>query len=209
MRRREFLGLVGGAAVWSHTALAQQSSQVKRVGVLLYSAEGDVATQALMDAFLQGLHALGWIPDGNVRFEYRWGRGDNNLIRTQARELVASSPDVVFTHSIQLVAALRDATTTVPIVFANASDPVEAGLVESFPRPGGNITGFTSIAAATNAKWLELIKEISPQTSRVAVLISSQDPSNLRRSRAIHAAGTALHIAVTDIDVATPAAIES
>lgn len=190
-------------------AQSQPGERKRRIGILVYSAEGDPDTLALIDAFRQGLEALGWTPDRNLAVEHRWGRADPALIRSHARELVASSPDVLLTHSIQLVTALRDATKTIPIVFANASDPVEAGLVASYARPGGNITGFTSIAAATNVKWLELIKEIGPQTSRVGVLISAQDPSNNGRFRAIEAAGPALQLAVTSLDVATPSGIES
>src|SRR4051812_28610976 len=210
MRRREFITLLGGVAAASPMlARAQQLKGLRKIGVLLTNPEDDAETRANVEAFRQGLEALGWTPGRNVEVEYRWARGDHNLLRTYARELVASNPDVILTHSVQSVAALRDETRTIPIVFASASDPVDAGLVASLARPGGNITGFTSIQAATNAKWLELIKEISPQTARVLVLISSQDPSNPGRFRAIQAAGPILNINVTSAEVTTPASIES
>jgi putative tryptophan/tyrosine transport system substrate-binding protein len=208
MKRRDFITLVGGAAAWPVAAHAQQA-QIKRIGVLLIGSEGDTATQANLQAFQQTLQALGWTPGRNLLFDFRWAHGDHELLQTYAKELAASKPDLLLTQSVQSVAALQEQTRTIPIVFASASDPVEAGLVSSLSHPGGNITGFTSIVASTNAKWLELLKEVSPQISRVAVLISSHDPSNQRRFRAIQAAGPALHVAIKSVEVTTVASIET
>ena len=209
MQRRDFLGVLCGAATWPLAARAQKPERMRRIGVLSPFAENDSDVQAMVKAFRDSLQDLGWTAGQNVRFNYRWAAGDSNLLRAYAKELVAQAPDVLLaTNSVQSVSALRDETRTIPIVFGSASDPVDAGLVASLAHPAGNITGFTSIQAATNIKWLELIKELVPGIARVMVLLSSDDPSNLRRFRAIQAGGPALKIDVIQADVRTQAEIE-
>jgi putative ABC transport system substrate-binding protein len=200
MKRREFIALIGGAAAAAlpclRSARAQQSDRARRVAIFTASAESDGDAQSQLKAFRDKLRELGWIEGRNIAFDYRWAGGDSSRVTAYAQELVALGPDAVVCNSVQLVTALRDRTRTIPIVFASASDPVEAGLVQSLARPGGNITGFTSIQAATNAKWLELLEELSPNVARVAVMLSSHDPSNVRRFRSIQRAGAMLKIDV-------------
>jgi len=137
MRRREFITLAGGMAVWPFAARAQQSEQMRRIGVLMPFARDNPEAQARMTAFVQGLQKLGWSEGRNLQIEYRWGIGD---LQKAATELVALSPDVIFAISTQAVAALQQATRRVPIVFANVADPVSGGFVDSLAKPGGNIT---------------------------------------------------------------------
>jgi putative ABC transport system substrate-binding protein len=160
MRRREFITLLGGAAVWPLAARAQQSERMRRIGVLMPYAEDNPVGQARLAAFLEGLRQLGWADGRNVRIDSRWGAGDASLTRTHARELVAPGPDVVMAVSSGAVAPLREVTRSVPIVFAVVADAVGAGFVESLVRPGGNVTGFTAFEYAVSGKWLELLKEI-------------------------------------------------
>ena len=210
MRRREFLGVLGGvAAAWPVVARAQQGERVRRIGVLMPSSEGDVERQTQLKAFRDALADLGWTPGRDVAFDYRWTGASSNLVRVYAKELVALAPDLILTQSVQLVSALRDETRTIPILFGGASDPIEVGLVASLARPGGNITGFMSIAAASNIKYLELIKELDPRVTRVMVLMNLKDPSNAGRFRAIEAGGLSLKVEVSKADVSTPLEIES
>lgn len=189
-------------------ARAQQSERMRRIGVLMPFAEGDAAGQNLLTEFRDALAGLGWTAGRNVTFDYRWTAGSNDLVRTYARELVALDPDLIVTASVQLVSVLRDETQTIPILFGGASDPMDVGLVESLARPGGNVTGFTSIQAATNVKFLELIKEIDPRIGRVLVLMSSRDPSNLGRTHGIEAGGPSLQVAVSSADLSITPDIE-
>src|SRR5215831_3803434 len=153
MRRREFITLVGTAVAWPVVARGQQSEQMRRIGVLMLFANDNPETQARITAFLQGLQKLGWIEGRNLQIEYRWGSGDP---QKAAAELVALSPDVIFANSTPAVAALQQATQSVPIVFANIADPVSGGFVDSLAKPGGNITGFTNVDYGMGAKWVEL-----------------------------------------------------
>jgi ABC-type uncharacterized transport system substrate-binding protein len=176
MRRREFITLIGGAAVaWPLAARAQQREQMRRIGVLMNLGSDDAEGQARNAAFLQGLQELGWTVGRNVRIEYRWGAGDAELFRRYASELVALAPDVILAVGAAVVPSLLQATRTVPIVFTGTPDPVGAGFVESLARPGGNVTGFTPfLEFGISAKWLELLKEIAPHVTRAAVI---RDPA--------------------------------
>jgi putative tryptophan/tyrosine transport system substrate-binding protein len=209
MRRREFLGILGGAAAWPVVARGQQSERVRRIGVLMPSNEGDVERQAQLKAFRDALADLGWTVGRNVAFDDRWAGASSDLVRVYAKELVALAPDLILTQSVQLVSAVRGETRTIPILFGGGSDPIEVGLVASLARPGGNITGFMSIAAATNVKFLELIKEFDPRVTRVMVLMNSTDPSNAGRFHAIEAGGPSLKVEVSKADVSTPLEIEN
>ena len=174
MRRREFITLIGSAAVVPLVARAQPSESMRRVGVLMSTAADDREGQARIAAFRQGLQKLGWIEGQNVRLDIRWGGGNADLDRRFAAELVALTPDVILATASSTVAALQGATRTVPVVFAHAVDPVAAGFVDSLARPGGNATGFVLFEYGISAKWLELLKEIAPSVTRAGVL---RDPA--------------------------------
>jgi putative ABC transport system substrate-binding protein len=172
MRRRHFITLLGSAAVaWPLAARAQQSAQMRRIGVLMPLARDNPETQARIAAFVQGLQKLGWTEGRNLQIEYRWGTGD---LQKAAAELVALSPDVIFASNTPAVAALQQATRSVPIVFANVADPVSGGFVASLAKPGGNITGFNVYDYSMGGKWVELLKEIAPYVTHVGVI---RDPT--------------------------------
>jgi ABC-type uncharacterized transport system substrate-binding protein len=181
MRRREFITLLGGAAAaWPLAVRAQQGERMRRIGVLQILAENDPEWVARQAAFEQALQALGWSKDRNVRIDYRSAGGDPNRVRKYAAELVALAPDVILTSGNLTVVSLLQVTRTIPVVFVQVVDPVGGGLVESLARPGGNATGFTQFEYSLSGKWLELLKEIVPRVSRVAVI---RDPT------AIHGIG--------------------
>jgi putative tryptophan/tyrosine transport system substrate-binding protein len=173
MRRRDVVALVGGAAAWPLTALAQQSDRMRRVGVLMAFDENDPQTRGWLSNFTQGLAELGWTDGRTVRIDVRWAAGSVDRMRTFAKELVELQPDVILAGTTPVTAALQRETSTIPIVFVLVSDPVGAGFVASLPRPGGNITGFSNIEGATfGGKWLEMLKEIAPRVRRVAVMFN-------------------------------------
>jgi putative ABC transport system substrate-binding protein len=175
MRRREFITLLGGAAAaWPLAARAQQREQMRRIGVLMNLTADDAEGQGRLAAFMQGLQEAGWSVGRNVRVDLRWGGGDPELYRSHAAELVALAPDVFLAAGAIVTRALQRATRTIPIVFANAVDPVGMGFVASLARPGGNATGFTIFEFSMGGKWLELLKQIAPGITRAAVL---RDPS--------------------------------
>jgi putative ABC transport system substrate-binding protein len=173
MRRRDFLGVLGGAATaaWPLAAGAQQPERVRRIGIFTGLAEADPDSQARVAAVRQALQQLGWTEGRNARYEQRSRSGGNvDLARRNAAELVALAPDVILVAGATNVEALQQATRTIPIVFAGVVDPVGAGYIESLARPGGNTTGFTSFEYGLSAKWVELLKEIAPRVTRVGVV---------------------------------------
>jgi putative tryptophan/tyrosine transport system substrate-binding protein len=171
MRRRDFITLLGSAAaVWPVATRAQQSERMRRIGVLMNISADDPEAQSRMTAFVQGLQQSGWTDGRNMRIDTRWAAGDADRYHRYAEELLALAPDVILASATPSVQALQQATRTVPIVFANVGDPVGMGLVESVARPGGNTTGFSAFDLGFGAKWLELLKEIAPRLTRVAVL---------------------------------------
>jgi putative tryptophan/tyrosine transport system substrate-binding protein len=171
MRRREFLGVLGGAAAaWPLVAGAQQRGRMRLVGIMPPARQDDTETRARLGAFLHGLDQLGWKEGRNVRFEYRWTAGNADLVKSGATELAALKPDVILVGTTPGVQALKRETGTIPIVFANVADPVASGLVQSLAKPGGNVTGFTAVEYAIVGKWLELLKELVPIVERVALL---------------------------------------
>src|SRR5262245_56969061 len=174
IRRREFIGLLGGAAAAWPLAAWAQGERARRIGMLLPAAADDLQFQTFVGAFLQGLGLLGWNIGGNVQVLTRWATPNAVEVRRHAAELVALAPDVILAHGSGPTAALLQATRTLPIVFPIASDPVGAGLVGSLARPGGNVTGFMNFEYSLSGKWLELLKEIAPNITRVAVL---RDPT--------------------------------
>jgi putative ABC transport system substrate-binding protein len=172
MRRRDFITVVGSAAAWPLIAVAQQSDRMRRIGVLMGFAESDPEGQALVAAFREGLEKLGWAENRNVRIDYRWTALDKELMQRFAKELVALQPEVILTQSTPATAVLLQQTRTIPIVFGLLADPIGSGFVASFPRPGGNVTGFVTMQPTMGGKWLELLKEIAPRTARVAALFN-------------------------------------
>jgi len=169
VRRREFITLLGGAAVsWPLAARAQQTERMRRIGVVVAYAESDPEAQTRVIAFRQALGGLGWIEGRNVTMEYRWGAGDVDRARAFATELVSLKPDIILAHGTPAVTALRAVTRTIPVVFVSVIDPVGAGHVQSLARPGGNITGFGTFEPEIGGKWLELLKEVAPGLKRVA-----------------------------------------
>ena len=169
MRRREFLGVLSGAAAaWPLSTLAQQPERVRRIGVLSGATKDTPDLQVRLAAFQQVLQQLGWTDGRNVRIDYRWGAGSADNTRKYAAELVAVAPDVILATG-PTVEQLLQATRTVPIVFVVTADPVGSGFVDSLSRPGGNVTGFMLLEYSLSAKWLELLKLIAPAVTRAAV----------------------------------------
>jgi ABC-type uncharacterized transport system substrate-binding protein len=207
--RREFITLLGGAvAGWPLAARAQQPAQVQRIGVLMPFAEDHPVGQARVAAFLQGLRQLGWTDGHNVRIDYRWSAGDSDNIRKFASELIALGPNVVMAFTSAAVTALRQATGTVPIVFAVVADPVGAGYVESLARPGGNVTGFAAQEYAVGGKWMELLKEIVPHLKRVAVLRDSAIAAGPGQFGALQAVAPSFSVELRPLDLHDPSGIE-
>jgi putative tryptophan/tyrosine transport system substrate-binding protein len=161
MKRREFIGLVGGAAAWPLTARAQRAARVRTVGVLMGFAN-DAEAKARVQAFEQGLETEGWSVGQNLRIEYRYAEGDSARMEALAKELVELKPGCILGQSTPVTAALMRATRTIPIVFVAVSDPIGSGFVASMARPGGNITGFTVLPASIAGKYLEILKEMVP-----------------------------------------------
>jgi len=174
MRRRDFVTLLGGAAVtWPFTARAQQADPMRRIGALMAYSERDPEGQDSVAAFREGLQTLGWTEGRNVRIDTRWATpADAASAQRFATELVALQPDLILAQSTPITAALLQQTRTIPIVFVNVTDPVGSGFVASFPRPGGNVTGFVEFEPTMSGKWLELLKEIAPRVARVAFLFN-------------------------------------
>src|SRR5262245_56915575 len=209
MKRREFITLIGGAAsAWPLTARAQQRERMRRIGVLMNLTSDDAEGQARLAAFLQGLQEAGWAVGRNVRIDLRWGGGDPDSFRKQAAELVALTPDVVFASGIPAATPLLQATRTVPIVFAQVVDPIGAGLVSSLARPGGNATGFTSPEYAFGGKWVELLKEIAPRVTRIAVLRDAGSSSGIGYLGAVQLAASSFGMELTPIGINDAGEIE-
>jgi len=188
MQRREFLTLLGSAAVtWPRAAHAQQADRMRRVGVIESRAADDPEGRARLAVFVQGLQELGWTEGRNLRIDYRWAAADAERHRTYAAELVALAPDVIVASASASVTALQQTTRTVPIVFVNVIDPVGAGFVASLARPGGNGTGFTLFEYSLSGKWLELFKEIAPNLTRVAILRDSATAAGIGQFAVIEA----------------------
>jgi putative tryptophan/tyrosine transport system substrate-binding protein len=173
MRRREFITLLGGAAVaWPVAARAQQSERVRHISLLLGIAENDPEARSRVKAFQQGLRDLGWVEGRNIRIDYRFAASDPSRIKEYVEELIRLTPDVIVGNSTPVVAALRQATSTIPIVFAVVNDPVGQGFISSLATPGGNITGFTFIEFSMVGKWIEMLKDVSLDLSQVALMFN-------------------------------------
>ena len=208
MKRREFITLLGGAAAWPLAARAQQPERVRLIGVLMAVAADDSEGQARIAAFLKGLQQSGWTVGYNVRIDIRWGAGDADRMRRYAAELVSLAPDVILASGGTTVGALLQATRTVPIVFTQTSDPVGAGYVASLARPGGNATGFAILEYGISGKWLELLKEIAPRVTRVAVLRDATVPQGIGQFAAMQAVAPSIGVEVSPVDVRDASEIE-
>jgi putative tryptophan/tyrosine transport system substrate-binding protein len=201
MRRRAFITLLGGAAAaWPLAARAQQRERVRRVGALMAITADDSESQARLAAFAQGLQQAGWTIGQNIRLEYRFAGTNADELRRSAAELVALAPDVILAQSSGAVAPLLQATRTIPIVFTIVADPVGAGFVDSMARPGGNSTGFTNFEYGFSGKWLELLKEIAPGVTRVAVIREAAVASGPAQFGVIQALAPSLGVELRPVD---------
>jgi putative ABC transport system substrate-binding protein len=209
MKRREFITLLGGAATaWPSAARAQQPERMRRIGIIMPYVEGDPLAVPRVAALRQGLQELGWTEGRNVKFDYRWPGGDAERTRVYAVELAALAPDIIFTSSNSTLGSLLQASRTVPIVFANVTDPVGAGFVDSLSRPGGNATGFMQSEYSVSGKWLELLKEISPGVTRVAVIRDAAIAAGIGQFGAIQSVAPPLGVEVSAVNVRDPTEIE-
>ena len=212
MRRRDIITLIGGAAVWPLAVRAQQPEGVRRVGVLSNTGESDLEAQSMVAALHQTLRELGWVEGRNIRFDHRWAAGNPTRIAELARQLVALQPDVLVAHTSVPVIALQKLTTTIPIVFVQVADPIGSGFIKSLAHPGGNITGFSSFEPAMGGKWVEMLKEIAPDTRRMAFLFNPKTApyANTDYYRAsFDAAAASFAITLTATPVSSPGEIES
>ena len=207
MRRRDFITVIGGsAAAWPLAARAQQT--IRRIGMLLPAAADDAEFQTRVGAFLEGLQQSGWTIGQNVQIDSRWATTNAVEIRRHAAELAALAPDAILTASSPALAALQQATRTVPIVFVNVIDPVGSGFVDSLARPGGNTTGFLLFEYSLSGKWLELLKQIAPNVTRAAVFRDTGNPSGNAQFGAIQAVAPSLGIEVSPINMRDASEIE-
>jgi putative ABC transport system substrate-binding protein len=202
MRRREFVTLFGGAvAAWPFAVRAQQPERTRRIGILLPATADDAKFQTWVTSFLQGLQQSGWTIGGNVQIETRWATANAAAIRKHAAELVALAPDVILAHGSMSVGPSLEATHTVPIVFPVAADPVGAGFVNALARPGGNATGFMNFEYGMGGKWLELLKEIAPSVTRVAVLRDTTNPTGIAMFGVIQAIAPSFRVELTPVNI--------
>jgi ABC-type uncharacterized transport system substrate-binding protein len=206
MRRREFITLIGGAVAWPFAARAQADG-VRRVGVLTGGAADNLDQQARFAAFQQGLQQLGWTDGRNVRIDYRWGAGNADDIHKHAVELAALAPDVILATG-GAVERLLQVTRTVPIVFVIVPDPVGSGLVDSLSRPGGNATGFMQFEYSLCAKWLELLKQIAPGVTRVAVLRDPAVTAGIGQFAVIQSVAPSVGVEVSPVNLRDAGEIE-
>jgi putative ABC transport system substrate-binding protein len=208
MNRRDFIAALGGAVAWPLAAKAQQGERMRRLGVLMNLAADDPEAQVRLIAFRQGLQALGWSDGRNILIEYRWGAADVARARKLAAELVALAPDVIMASVSAAVAGLQEVTRTVPIVFASVVDPVGAGFVASLARPGGNTTGFILFEYSLSSKWLEMLKQIAPRVTRVAVFRDAAISSGIGQFAVIQAAAPLFGVELSPYDTRDVGEIE-
>jgi putative tryptophan/tyrosine transport system substrate-binding protein len=208
MRRREFISLLGGAVVWPLSVRAQQSDRVRRVGVLMNVAAESSEAQPRLMAFVEALQKLGWNERDNMRIEVRWGANSTELDRRYAAELVALAPDVIVAAGTLSVEALQKVARSVPIVFCNIADPVGAGFVDSLARPGGNATGFSLFEYSISAKWVDLLKEIMPGLTRVAVVRDPSNPAGIAQFGVMQATTQTLGAELRPVSIISSEAIE-
>jgi putative tryptophan/tyrosine transport system substrate-binding protein len=209
MIRRQFITLLGGAAGWPLAARAQQRERMRRIGVLLDLAEADPEGRTQLEQFRTELSRLGWAEGRNTSLDIRWGAGVTSRMREHAEELVSLMPDAIFANGSPSVGALQQSTATLPIVFATVVDPVGAGFVASLARPGGNITGFMLLEYSVGTKWLELLKEVEPRVTRVAVLRDPTVASGSGQFGAIQAVASSFGVELSPVGMRDAREIES
>jgi putative ABC transport system substrate-binding protein len=209
--RREFITKLGGAAMaWPLAARAQQTERMRRVGVLMPESEGDPESQARVAMFHGRLQELGWTVGRNLRIDYRWAIGDLERTRVDAAELLRLAPDVILAVASPALATVQKATRTIPVVFVAVSEPVAQGFIQSLAHPGGNITGFTNLEPTFGGKWLELLKEIAPRVTRVAIMFNPNTaPYAALFSRSVKAAAQKFGVEPADAAVQQLADVES
>jgi putative tryptophan/tyrosine transport system substrate-binding protein len=208
MKRRNFITLLGGAmAAWPLAARAQQSERLRRVGVLIGVAD-DAQGQARLAAFRKGMQDLGWSEGRNIRFDIRFSEGDSGRARAYAAELLALAPDAILANTAPVVSALQQQTRTIPIVFVQVLDPVSSGFVESLARPGGNVTGFSGYDFGLGVKWLELLKDVAPNVTKVCVLRDPTIPGGSGALGAIQAVASSLKVELVPVDVREEVSIQ-
>jgi putative ABC transport system substrate-binding protein len=208
VRRRDFITLIGSAAVaWPLAARAQQE-RMRRIGVLLPAIADNADYQGWFGAFLQGLQQAGWTIGHNVRIDTRWAGTNATALRKHAEDLAALAPDAILAHGVSGLSAMLQATRSVPIVFPVVGDPVAAGYVESLARPGGNVTGFMTFEYSTGAKWLELLKEIAPSVARVAVLRDPTLSTGIGHLSVIQAMAPSIRVEVTPAGIGNAGEVE-
>ncbi len=209
MRRRDFIKtVVGGVAVtWPVAARAQQGERMRRIGVLI-GVEDDVEGQARLAAFRKGMRDSGWSEGRDLQLDVRFTAGNADRARIYAAELITSAPDVILANTSTVVTALKERTTTIPIVFAQVVDPVNSGFVDSLAHPGGNMTGFVSLDFGIGAKWLEILKQIAPRVTRVGVLRDATIPGGTGIMGAIQAVTSSFKVELKALDVRDAVTIE-
>jgi len=209
LKRRDFITLLGGAAAAWPVAARAQSSPVRRIGVLMNGTATDTTLQSYLAAFAQGLRQLGWIEGQNLRIDTRWSAGDAALARIYAAQLIGLTPEVILASSTTDLMVIQQATSTVPVVFIQVSDPVAQGFVTNVTRPGGNLTGFSMYEFAIGNKWLDLLKEIAPGLARAGVMFNPDtSPQSKFFMRSIEAAAPSLGVQASVIPVRATADIE-
>ena len=209
MRRREFITLLAGSvAAWPRIVRAQQREQTRRVGILLPATADDAVWQDRLGAFLQGLGPLGWTIGRNLHVDTRWATTNAAEIRRHAAELAALAPDAILAAATSSVLPLLQATRTVPIIFAATNDPVGGGFVDSLSRPGGNLTGFMTFEYSLGGKWLELLKQIAPGVTRVAVLRDASQGFTINVFTAIQTVAPSLGMEVIPVNMRDAGEIE-
>ena len=211
MKRRDFILLLGGAAAaWPLTARTQQPGGMRRIGVLMNTAATDATSQSNLAAFVQVLAQLGWIERRNIQIDVRWNAADAALAPAYSAQLIGLTPDVILTASTVNLTSLQHATSTVPIVFVQVSDPVAQGFVSNLTRPGGNLTGFSTYEFSIGGKWVEFLKQMVPELRHVAVM-ENPDTSPQRKywMRAIEAAAASFDVDVAAAPVRAPTDIEA
>ena len=208
LKRRDFITLIGGAAAWPLATWAQLGS-ARHIGVLMNGAATEVAPQSYVATFVQTLRQLGWIEGQNVRVDVRWSAGDAALARIYAAQLIGLTPDVILASSTTNLTAIQQGTSTVPVVFVQVSDPVEQGFVANLTRPGGNLTGFSMYEFAVGGKWLDLLKEIAPNLTRIGVMFNPDtSPQSKFFMRSIEAAAPSHGVQAAVVPVRSTADIE-
>jgi len=209
MKRREFITLLGGAVVaLPNAARAQDGTRIRRIGILVNFPPDDEEAQARIRAFAQELQTRGWIEGKNLRTEIRWAGERAERYHEYAKELVALAPDVILASGSPSVAALQLVSHDMPIIFANVIDPVGAGFVASLARPGGNTTGFTAFEYNISSKWLEQLKELTPDLKWVAVVRDPLTASGIGQFAAIQMASSSSALELTAIDPRDPVVIK-